>query len=144
MPTKRFLLPVLVAVTGLSLAYATGASPTTQQPPAADSRAAESATEGTMQGVPQTAQEHFARASSYLEKAAQYRAEAETHRKMFADYKKKQGSPALQNKMGREEPWVAKMRQHCETFIKAAENLAAEAERFAEFHRMRGEEMQGK
>lgn len=94
--------------------------------------------------TPQTAQEHLARAATYKEKAAQSRKEAEEHRKMFADYDKKQGSPLLKSKMGRDEPWVAKMRQHCNTYIKAAETMAAEAERFAEFHRMRAEEMQSK
>ena len=95
-------------------------------------------------GVPHTAQEHLARAAAYKEKAAQYRKEADEHRKMLAGYKKAQGSPALENKMGREEPWVGKMRQHCESYIKAAETMAAEADSFAQFHRMRGEEMQGK
>jgi len=95
-------------------------------------------------GVPHTTEEHLARAASYREKAAQYRSEAETHRKMFVDYDKKQGSPALKNKMGRDEPWVAKMRQHCESYIREAEKMASEAEQFAEFHRMRGEEMRGK
>jgi hypothetical protein len=36
------------------------------------------------------------------------------------------------------------MRKHCESYITAAERMAVEAEQFAEFHRMRGEEMRGK
>lgn len=94
--------------------------------------------------VPRTAEEHLARAASYREKAAQFRREAEAHRKMFVEYDKKQGSPAVKNKMGREEPWIVKMRQHCDSYIKEAEKMASEAEQFAEFHRMRGEEMRGK
>ena len=113
-------------------------------PQAADEASKKSDKQEAVVGVPHTAEEHLARAASYREKAAQYRSEAETHRKMFVDYDKKQGSPALKNKMGRDEPWVAKMRQHCESYIREAEKMASEAEQFAEFHRMRGEEMRGK
>jgi hypothetical protein len=95
-------------------------------------------------GVPATPEEHAARATLYREKAASYRKEAETHRKMFADYKAQQGPPALQTKTGQELPWVAKMRKHCESYMKQAERMAAEADSFAEFHRMRAEEMKGK
>lgn len=101
-------------------------------------------TQGDSFGVPQTAEEHFARAASYTAKAASYREEAAAHRKMFADYDRRQGNPALQSKAGRELPWIAKMRGHCDTYIKEAERMATGADRFAEFHRMRGAEMQGK
>jgi hypothetical protein len=94
--------------------------------------------------APATADEHLARAATYQEKAATYREDAAVHRKMFADYERKTGNPALQSKAGRELPWVAKMRKHCEAYIKDAETLAADADRFAEFHRMRAEEMRGK
>lgn len=95
-------------------------------------------------GVPATADEHLARATVYQEEAAAYRQEAAVHRKMFADFDRQQGNPALQTKMGRELPWVAKMRKHCEGYIKDAERFAAAADAFAEFHRMRAEEMRGK
>jgi hypothetical protein len=94
--------------------------------------------------VPATADEHLSRAATYKEKAAAYHQEAAVHRKMFADYERQTGNPALQSKAGRELPWIAKMRKHCEGYIKDAEKLAADADRFAEFHRMRAEEMQGK
>ena len=113
---------------------------------AATSDAGEQSTpirQGEALGVPQTAEEHFARAASYKEKVASYREEAATHRKMFADYDRRQGNPALRNKAGRELPWIAAMRGHCDSYIKEAERRATEAGRFAEFHRMRGEEMQG-
>jgi hypothetical protein len=32
------------------------------------------------------------------------------------------------------------MRKHCQAYVKAAEKMAAEADQFAEFHRMLGEE----
>ena len=91
---------------------------------------------------PKTAQEHFDLAKKYDARAAEYRAEADTHRKMLADYKRRYGSPLLLSKTGRD-PWVDKMKAHCEAYIKDAEALAAEATAFAEFHRMRGKEMQG-
>ena len=94
--------------------------------------------------VPATPAEHLARAATYQKKAAAYRIEAAEHRKMFADYERQQGNPAMQSKAGRELPWIAKMHKHCEGYIKDAEKLAADAERFAEFHRMRAEEMRGK
>ena len=67
--------------------------------------------------------------------------EAEAHEQMFVEYDKKQGSPALKSKMGRQEPWIANMRHHSDSYIMQADKMAAEAERFGEFHRMRGEEM---
>lgn len=99
---------------------------------------------GQPSGVPQTAEEHLARAAMYKDKAAAARREAEEHRKMLADYKARQTPPGLETKLGQEPPWVKKMRRHCERYITAADQMAAEAEQFAEFHRMRAEEMRGK
>jgi hypothetical protein len=62
---------------------------------------------------------------------------------MFSDYQARNSSPS-QSKAGREYPWIARMRKHCDSYIREAERLAAEAEHFAEFHRMRGEELQGR
>lgn len=103
-------------------------------------------TPGTVEqgSVPQTPEECFAQAAKYKEKAAGYRREAADHRKMLADYKAKQLPPGLETKLGQEPPWVKKMRKHCEGYIKAAEKMAVEAEQFADFYRMRGEEMRGK
>lgn len=112
---------------------------------AADQSSKEKETEQT-QGVsvPKTVEEHLARAAEYDKKAATLRKDAAMHRKMFAEHEKSQGSPSLQSKTGRELPWIAKMRDHCDAYIQAAEKLAAESERFAEFHRMRAAEMKGK
>lgn len=49
--------------------------------------------QGAQLGFPRSADDHFARAVYYKEKAAAYRGEVEVHRKMFEDYDKKQGSP---------------------------------------------------
>ncbi len=94
-------------------------------------------------GVPKTPAEHLARAAEYDQKAVKLREDVGMHRKMFAEYEKSQGSPSLQSKTGRELPWITKMRSHCDAYIQAEEKLAAEAERFAEFHRMRAAEMKG-
>ena len=115
----------------------------------AAARAAQQA-QGTTQGTsgaamaPDTAEQHEARAEAYRAKAQSARREAEEHRKMLAEYKARQSSPALETKLGQEPPWVKKMRKHCESYITAANNMAAEAESFAEFHHMRAEELRGK
>jgi hypothetical protein len=93
--------------------------------------------------VPQTPEQHFERARAYRDKAVALRQEAALHRRMFADYESRIGVPALKAKTGVDSPWVAKMRKHCDALIKAADAHAVEAERFAEFHTMRGKEMQG-
>lgn len=90
--------------------------------------------------VPQTPEEHFARAAEYERKAKEYRQEAARHRKMLED-ERKALPPKL--KSGPEPGWIAKMRRHCEGYIQKAQALALEADHFAEYHRMRGKEMQG-
>lgn len=114
--------------------------------PEASSTASPAAAPETAQpmSVPEAPEQHAARAAAYKERAAAYRQEAEAHRKMLADYVRTNGNPALQNKTGRELPWVANMRKHCQTYMKEAEKMAAQAEQFAEFHRMLGEEAKGK
>jgi len=139
---KRHL--TLITVTGSLAVLVSAGGVVAMASPRMVSSAVEQAPSGGQQsGVPQTAEEHLARATMYKEKAAAARREAEEHRKMLADYKARQ-SPALETKLGQAPPWVKKMRQHCERYIKAAEALAVEADQFAEFHRMRGEEMRGK
>jgi uncharacterized protein HemX len=87
--------------------------------------------------VPRTAQDHLERAKTYDAKAKEYREEAQTHRQMMDEAVKKVAVP------GQEEPWITKMRTHCEGFIRKADALAQEAESFAQFHRMRAKEMLG-
>ena len=85
---------------------------------------------------PHAPEEHFARAKTYEAKAKEYREEAKTHRNMLDEALKKVAIP------GHEEPWIAKMRTHCEEYVRKADALAQEAESFAQFHRMRAKEMQ--
>ncbi len=80
-------------------------------------------------------------AESYRKKAAAYREEAAFHRKMFADYKAR---VAAIPKSSMENPYIRKMREHCEVFIKDAERLAVDADKFAEYHHFRAEELRGK
>ena len=93
-------------------------------------------------GIPSTPEEHLAMAEEYKKKAASYRKEVTYHQKMLEDYKK----AATQGPAGKvpENPWITKMRKHCEGYMKDAEALAVDADKFAEFHRLRAAELQGK
>ena len=90
---------------------------------------------------PLTIEGHLALVERYKRRAAEYRQEAGDHRKMLAGYRR--DAAVFPNKTGREFPWFTKLRQHCEGYIQRADALAHEAERFAEFHRMRARELQG-
>ena len=89
--------------------------------------------------VPQTAEEHLALAKSYQEKVVSYRQEAETHRQMLAAYKER----VINNPKAPENGWMKKMREHCEGYIKNAEEMAAGAQQFADYHTLRAKELQG-
>jgi hypothetical protein len=91
--------------------------------------------------APQTSKEHRDRAGYYKKKAAEYRSEAESHKKMLADYSK---GVAKNPKVTGENPYIKKMRLHCEKYINAAENLALEADEMAKYHEMRAKEVEGK
>lgn len=88
-------------------------------------------------GMPDTAEEYLKRAAEYDQKAKDLREEARAHRVMLDDFMRKEPP----NKTGREYPWVAKMRQHCEGYIRQSEALAREADGFAEFLRWRAKEL---
>ena len=121
-------------------AAAGAAGPTGEQP----------APSATQLAIPHTPQEHLTRADYYKKKAAEYRADADVHHKMFAGYHQKNPDSPMYDGEGREilagteTAIVTKMRKHCDDYIRAAEQLAAEADRFAEFHSMRAAEMRGK
>lgn len=90
--------------------------------------------------APKTPQEHRAMAEMYRQKAAEARKDAESHRKMLADYKKSSYQPKSSIEAGD----IKKMRLHCERYIKAAEALAAEAGELVKFHELRAKELEGK
>ncbi|MBL8112935.1 MAG: hypothetical protein JNK60_08635 [Acidobacteria bacterium] len=90
--------------------------------------------------LPETPAEHLAMSEEYTRKAATYREEAAFHRKMLADYKA-QVRPDPRHAF--ENTYVKKMRIHCEGYIKNADALATDAEKFAEYHRLRAGELTG-
>jgi hypothetical protein len=90
--------------------------------------------------VPDTSEQHLEKAEQYEKKAAAYRQDADEHRKMLAEYRKR---IATNPKDVLENPWLKKMRVHCEKYIKEAEALARQADKFAEYHRLRAAELRG-
>jgi hypothetical protein len=122
------------------LAFILGALMATAVPVRASGQGAAGPPENTEMKVPQTPEEHFTRAAEYERKAKEYRQEAALHKKMLDD-ERKALPPKL--KSGPEPGWVAKMRRHCEGYIQKAQTLAQEADQFAQYHLLRGREMQG-
>jgi len=131
--TRRAALAGLLAVPLALGSWSAFARPQTPAPPAA-------ARKETVK-LPETPQEHLAMSEEYKKKAATYREESAFHRKMLADYKAQVRPDPRQ---AFENPYVKKMRLHCEAYIKDADALAGDAEKFAEFHRLRAAELQGK
>jgi len=93
--------------------------------------------------VPATPEDHFALAKKYKEKAEGYRKEAADHRAMAAAYKT--SAPSSQAvKQGEKTQWQAKMEKHCEAIATTADQLASEEDKAADYHNIRGKELQGK
>ena len=90
--------------------------------------------------VPVTVADHTALAKQYAEKAAAYKAEADSHRKMAEAYKK---SVATTPKAP-PNPFVAKMERHCQALAKDADKLAADSQKAADYHALRAKELEGK
>ncbi len=91
--------------------------------------------------IPQTPQDHRDLAERYQKNAAEYRQEIDMHKKMLADYRKGVAKPPKET---RENPYIKKMRLHCEHYIEAAQALAREADEMAKFHVLRARELEGK
>lgn len=62
---------------------------------------------------------------------------------MLQDEKAKQPPPGLETKLGQAPPWVKKVRLQREADITRVEKLAVDADKFADFHTMRAEELRG-
>jgi hypothetical protein len=90
--------------------------------------------------VPVTVTDHTALAKQYADKATAYKAEAEMHRKMAAEYKK---SVATTPKAPAN-PFVTKMEKHCQALAKDADKLAADSQKAADYHTLRAKELEGK
>ena len=91
--------------------------------------------------LPVTAADHTTLAASYQEKAAAYRQEAAYHRTMVEEYRQK---VIVNPKSPMENPWLKSMRKHCQAIIQDSDRLAGEMDRFAQRHRMRAAELQGR
>jgi hypothetical protein len=90
--------------------------------------------------VPTTTAEHEALAKQYKDQAAQYKKTADEHRAMAAAYAK--ANP--DSKGGVKNSWNEKMQKHCKALAADADKMAADAEKAADFHTLRGKELQGK
>ena len=89
--------------------------------------------------VPQTAEDHLALANAYADKTAAYREEAALHREMAAASRRLH--PDLEGH-GRN-PWTVKMEKHCQVIARAADALAAQTQKAADYHTLRAKELQG-
>lgn len=92
--------------------------------------------------VPATAEDHYALAKQYQDKAATYRKEAQEHREMAAAAR--ESAINAHKAHGQKDPSVAKMEKHCAALAAAADKLATENQKAADFHTLRGKELQGK
>ncbi len=89
--------------------------------------------------VPETADQHLALAQSYEDRAAKERQTVAEHEKMKVDYREQVAvSPKSESLL------VKKMDKHCDAIIATAKELEREFEKFAEWHRMRASELEGK
>jgi hypothetical protein len=113
-------------------------------PAAAATTSTETTTTTTATAKPaDSAGDHLALAEDYRKKTAAYREDATMHRQMLETYKKRVSIPA-DARSPVENSYVKKMRLHCEAYVRDADKLAADSEKFAEFHTMRAAELQGK
>jgi hypothetical protein len=92
--------------------------------------------------LPTTPEDHFALAKGYREKAEGFRKEAADHKKMAADFRDKPAHAANKTRGGKV-PAVEKMEKHCAAIAAAADKLALENEKAADYHTLRGKELQG-
>ena len=110
--------------------------------PAAVSRAEEAVqTQGADVRVPQSPQDHAELAGLYQRLATQERGQADSLRKSWAAEIKRQ--TPFPNKAGVEIPWLTRLKRQAQEEISRAESEAAEAERSADYHRMRAKELEG-
>lgn len=90
--------------------------------------------------VPITTAEHDALAKQYKDQAAQYKKVADEHRAMAVAY----GKDHPDSKGGVKNGYNEKMQKHCAMLAKDADKLSADANKAADYHTMRGKELEGK
>lgn len=93
--------------------------------------------------IPTTIADHEALAKQYRDQAAQNKKVADDHRGM-ADAAKKSTLSSHAAAHGQKHPGTEKMVKHCAAIAAAADKLATEAQKAADFHEMRAKELQGK
>ena len=93
--------------------------------------------------IPTTVAEHEALAKQYKDQVAQNKKIADDHRAM-AEAAKKSTLASHAAAHGQKDPKTEKMVKHCMAIAAAADKLAAEAQKAADFHEMRAKELQGK
>ena len=93
--------------------------------------------------IPTTVAEHEALAKQYMDIVAQNKKVADEHRAM-AEAAKQSTKNAHAAAHGQKDPTAEKMVKHCTAIVAAADKLAAEAQKAADFHEMRAKELQGK
>lgn len=136
MRTRRWLA---VGLFGLALALTLSAVAVTSA--AAAGAATASDGPGLDVRVPQSADDHAALAGLYAKVAAQDRERAAALRRSLAD--DLQRTSRFPSKTGVERPSVVRIRREAQARIEEAQSAAAEAERFAAYHRMRAKELEG-
>lgn len=128
-----FLLGILGIGTSISPVFGTPGQE--NKPPQSSSEAKQAEVK-----IPHTATDHEGLAERYEKKIVEYQNEIETHRVMLAEYQKR---VAQTPKQPGENPYLKKMRRHCERYMEAAHRLLREAEKMAEYHRLRAAELRG-
>ena len=93
--------------------------------------------------MPTTVAEHEALAKQYMDIVAQNKKVAADHRAM-AEAAKQSTKASHAAAHGQKDPTAEKMVKHCTAIVAAADKLAAEAQKAADFHEMRAKELQGK
>ena len=93
--------------------------------------------------IPTTVAEHEALAKQYMDIVAQNKKVAADHRAM-AEAAKQTTKASHAAAHGQKDPTAEKMVKHCTAIVAAADKLAAEAQKAADFHEMRAKELQGK
>lgn len=97
--------------------------------------------QGAEARMPQSSQDHVELAGLYQRLAAKQRAHAESLRISLSEQIKRLA--VAPNKTGVELPWVTKVKREAQPEISRAETAAGQAERSAEYHLMRAQELAG-
>jgi hypothetical protein len=91
--------------------------------------------------VPETAADHQALAKQYSDEATAFRKVAAEQREKAATYNKGTAGPS---KSGTPNPWAKKMADQCGKMVSGAETLAVDAQKSAEYHTLRAQELAGR